>query len=318
MSKEAALAMVTGSPVSIPIVEAAPIQSDSQAETPSLEKEAPPIPTEMESSFLAKKAKWEQDRIKKELELKKEREQILEARKLLGEFEEKKKTDPLAAIKLLGMTEADFFNAAAEMAKPELTPEEKAIQAATEATEAKLKAYEEELQNRQKQAQSEKDEQAMVAYKKAIATTFEANKEKFIYSASIGEDPEGLALAYVTEVFKESGGKELLTIEEALAATEEYYKNDWLMKEAKLKPPAPPSPPEGAQEMTKKEPERTRTVTPSDPTQAPKPSLSKTRTLNNGATATLAAMTQKRESFSEKRARIIKDIAEGRLERYSK
>lgn len=318
MSKEAALAMVTGTQASTPAVESvqAPL---AEALTP--EKEAmdtPPVPTEMESSFLAKKAKWEQERIKKELELKKEREQILEARKLLGEFEEKKKSNPIEAIKLLGLTEADFFNYAAEVAKPELTPEEKAIQAATEATEAKLKAYEEELQKKQAQAQAEKDEQAMTAYKKAIASAFEANKEKYKFSASIGDDPEGLALAYVTEVFKESGGKELLTIEEALAETEEYYKNDWLMKEAKLKPPAPPSPQEGSQEMAKKEPERTRTVTASDPSQTPKPVVSKTRTLNNGATATLASLTQKRESLSEKKARIIKDIAEGRLERYSK
>lgn len=256
---------------------------------------------------------------KKEAEIVRMRQQIAADRKELEEpmrvykeFQTKKSSDPIAAMKLLGFSETDIFNYMAASAPPELTAEEKAIKAAEAATDAKIKAFEDAQAKKQTDQQAIVDKQSIQSFQAELGKTIQANKEKFEYCAYKGEEAQDLAYELTVAVFRDTKGKDLLKPEEAIQMAEDHYEaEDKAMSGIRKRQPAESKAPVAAPSA----PVRTRTMVTNHgagPVETPKPTLNHTRTLTNAATSTMASMRQARnESKDQKRERLINMLRGG-------
>lgn len=297
MSKEAALAAATGgNPPPPPMAPAV----ETQVETP-------PQPQALKSDQFAREARQEAERVRKMEALNKERaefdaekKQAQEALKIARQFEETRKSDPVAALKLIGFTEAEIINWMAAQETEELTPDQVAKKTAQEIIDAKFKERDELEAKRQKEIAVQRDNQIISGFRSDISKVIESDKTKYEYCAWHGPAAEELIYETVFEIVKQSKGTEIITAEEAAQMVENYYEEqDKAMSKLKKRIPvqaAPPAPP--------KQPERTRTVTP------PRSS----RTLTNQATVTSASVAKastRFESKSEKRERLIEALRSG-------
>ena len=325
MSKEAAMAVATATPTvttatttqSVGAVAAPETTTNHEQgniqESGATSSTVAPKPTadqELESSFLAKKAKWEKDRLRKELEFKKEREEIISAQKQYREFQEKKKVDPLEAIKMLGFTEADFFNFAAEQAPKEVTPEERAAEIAAKTVDERIKAYE-DLQAKQSAEQQRATEAKLIENYKTGLNELLAEKATQFKFVDLNKDMGSLDLAFeiVNEVARQSNGEDLLDMDEALKMADDHYRAEYERIYGALNPTPKPEVTETMAEKPKVSTERTRTVTPSDSRNAPLPTITKNRTLSNQATASVAGLAkQASETPTQKRERLIQKL----------
>lgn len=307
MGKESALAALTGTP--------APV---TQNPTPTTTSDTNPSVTAQPntSDAFAQLSRKEAERVKKEQIFKQERDAFqkekAEAQSIIQkdqQFEELRKRDVVQALKLKGFSEQDIFNYLAENQPVELTPEQKAAKAAEAAAEAKIKAWEE------KQTKDKADERAKVdaglitGFKGTIAKTIEIDKDKYEYCAHYGPIAQDLVYETVLASIRDSQGKDIMSAKEAIELVEQYYEDeDKAMSTIKKRSPSP----QPAQEPTKTT-ERTRTVTDvrGDPVA---PTITKTRTLSNGAVATAAsAMRNRTETKDQKRERLINALREGKL-----
>ena len=260
------------------------------------------------STIPANLAKKEAEIVRKQLELKKQQEEwspkLTKAEQILKigeEFESLRKTDPVAALKKLGFSETEIFNFLAAQEKPEPTAEEKAVAAAEAAAQAKIKEFEEAQAKKQKEDQELQDKKTLDSFKSSISEVIKSDPEKFEYCHHKGAIAEALIYQLVLQSVADSKGKEALSALEATELAEQYYEEeDKSMATLKKRTPVSTETP------APKEPTRTRTV--SDPvggTSAAKAALTRTRTLTNNATATVASTTTKRpETPQEKRARL--------------
>lgn len=300
MSHDSALALASGAPA----VEATPT---SAAEV------APPILQSTPFSHLAKK---EAELVRQRTEFKREQEtwgqersRLAEAKKQYDQYNEAKKTDPVAALKMLGFSETDIFNYMANAQPPELSAEQKVVQAAEAAAEAKIKAFEDGQIKKQQDAQISQDRQLIQGFKTELAQTIEKNAEKYEYCAYYGPEAEALAYEITLAVVNDSKGADIITANEAVQMAEEYFEErDKEMNKLKKRNPTPAAP------EPKAEPTRTRTV--SAPQTAvsdiPKPTITKSRTLNNGISSTIASTRLARnETREQKRERLISALAGG-------
>lgn len=303
MSKESAMAALTGTPVPTPppAPEAAPVAV--VPETPAL--------TSTPFNQLAKKeAEFERRRqeFKKEQQLvASEKAKLAEYNTQIQKFVEMRKTDPIAALKEIGFSEADIINYMAE--KPEASPEERAAKAASEAAELRIKQFEEAQLKRQQDEIVQRDQSLIQGFKSDLSKVVQADPVKYEYCAHYGPVAEDLMYETTLAVIKESGGKDILTPQQAAEMVESYYEEqDKLMSSFKKRQPVKTDPtPEKAV------PERSRTVTPGDPTApAPKPVITKTRTLHNAATSTIASTRLRlNETHDQKKSRLIEKLRNG-------
>lgn len=304
MSKESALAALTGTtPAPQPVV--APTQ------TPETPIETTPQPDSARFAHLAKKEmemqkqrealKAEREKLEKE---KSEAQTILQREK---EFEELKQKDYIAALKLKGFSEQQIINALAEMQPKELTPEEKAAKAAKEATDATLKAWNDEQLKKKTEEEKAKDAKLITGFKQDITKTIESQKDKYKFCAHYGAIAEDLIYETVLASARQSEGKDIMSRDEAIELAEEYYKEQYTSLKA-LEAPV-----EQKEELVAKDQTRTRTI--SDFKGEPvKEAPARVKTLSGGAVATTAAaLARKSESMAQKRARLEQSLREGRL-----
>jgi hypothetical protein len=293
MSREAAIASITGTPAPVtPPVTAVPPAVQAQPNT---------------SDAFAQLSRKEAAIVKERLQLKQDRELVAKERaesqaiiQREQQFEELKKKDVVQAMKSRGFSEQDIFNYLADNQPVELTPEQKAAKAAESAAEAKIKAWEE------KQAKDKADERAkadtglITGFKTTIAKTIEAEKDKYEYCAHHGPLAESLIYETVLAIIKDAKGVDVPSPQElrkqAIELVEEYYEEqDKSMSNIKKRNPTPLVTPEPT-----KAPERSRTVTDhrGDPV-APV----KSRSLSNGPiTRSASPLT---ETKDQKRERLI-------------
>ena len=293
MSREAALAMAT------PQAPVEPVQGLSEAPQTETPKETP---KELESTRFSHLAKKEAELQRQREEFKREREQTLaEKEKLkpiwekITQFEELKKKDPVAAIKLLEFSESDLFNfiAAQEDTSP---PEEKARKAAQD----EIKKFQDQQAKERAEYEAKQNEQVINEFKDRVSKTITSNKDLYELSNLPGYDKESQEIAF--EFTKEciQAGQEAPTPKECADYVEQYweiYFNDMRSLMSQSKKLTPREAVEAAKEkiaQMKEEPLRAKVV--DIPNKAP--------TLNNKMTASSAPVTGK-ETREQKRERLM-------------
>lgn len=309
MSKEAAMALATGQPVTS--VNPSLITGAMTTEVnPELKPTETPAQNEavkdvLDSDRFAIFAKKEAKLVRDREEFKKEQVAVQEEKARLKAFadkvtafEEKKKIDPVAALKEAGFTETDFFNLMASQEKKEPTTEEIAEQVA----DKKLASYKEEQAKIAADAQKDKEQALVTEYSSKISSAIKANPEKYEYANYYGKMAEDLAIEFATQNVKING--ELLSPEEIAQDVENYYEEQDKAMSAlkKRQPKVETQPADGA----KKEPVRTRTIAP--PIGAP---TQQSKTLTNKATATVASTIVRKETHEQKKERLISALKAG-------
>lgn len=307
MSRDGALALATGQP--------APTQT--LAGSPGLQPAAEPAaaPAKLESERFAALARRETDLVKRQQLAKQEREAFEKERETFRpiadqykQYQEMKVKDPVAALKLMGFSETDIINYLANESKPEPTAEERAVKAATEATEARIQAYEEAQAKKQSDEQKARDATTIQGFKSQIGGLIKADPIKFEYCAHYGPAAEELAYEFTKAVVLESKGTEIITAQEAIEMVEEYYEEqDKAMSALKKRQPKETpavAPPDTA--------ERTRTVTPGFPGEKQPPApITRSRELSNGSTSPNSLRGRAGETRAEKKERLAEMLRQG-------
>lgn len=244
----------------------------------------------------AKILKEREDFKKQQEEFSKEREKVSEISRKAKEFDDLRTKDPIAALRLLGFTDADLFNYLSTNQKTEPTVEEIARKVAEEET----KKIREELASQQQQKEEQTNKERIDNFKSDIAKNVKAKAEEFKLIAFRGREGEEQVYEYITEVLKET--KELISIDEALKDVEELYRMEAEAAYNMVKP----------KEDTKVQ----ETVEPIPSVVAkPKPATPP-KTLSNKLTPTVAAIASasiKKETPQEKRSRLEEALRRGYL-----
>lgn len=241
---------------------------------------------------------------KKEAALQKERETIKAEKasmaaerakyedvgKKYKEFETMKEKDPIAAMRHAGFTDTDIFNfyvKAQEDQKLKETPEGKATAAAL----AEVQKLKDELKTKEDTQKAAQDAATIRRFQGKISNTVTTNKEKYEYCNYYGAEAEQLIFATVEEVLKDTG--EVLSPQEASDMVEKFYEDrDKSMGSIK---------------------KRSGPVSAAPEPVAPEPAKPMSKTLTNKVAPTVASSAPKKETQTEKRERLIKQIQEGGL-----
>lgn len=226
----------------------------------------------------------ERQAFKREQEaLQSERKKIEEVNKRVQEFENLKKANALDAIKYLGFTDTDIFNALASV--PEPTAEDKM----KKVVQDELSAYQKMQQEKASQAQAEQDKKIIGNFKTNIMQTITKDPSKYEFCNYHGEAAKEQVFELIETHFKESG--EVIPLNEALDIVEEFYEStakEMSEKVSKLK--VKPTETSAATEQL-------------TPQVSPKPSLTRQPTSAAG------------ETREQKRARLIAQIKQTGLKR---
>jgi hypothetical protein len=241
----------------------------------------------MQSTVFAKLAAKEAKLVKEREEFKAQQEQLLAEREdvkkvmdMVKEFEQLKNTDRLAALKKLGFSDTDLFEAMAAVEPKEESVEDKAAKIA----QAKIEEYAKTQAEKQAEAEKARNDEIINRYKADISKTYADNKEKYQLSNFYGEAATELAYQLVLEISDKE--KKVISAQEAADLVENYYEEHYKQLHA-LKTPKTPEP---------------APVVPEAP---------KSRTLTNSVSASstsLAARETRRETAAEKRARLIAQL----------
>lgn len=298
MSKESALAVATGTP----LVTEAP---------QSVTNEAPK--EQLQSTPFSQLAKKEAEIVRQRQEMKRdqevfasEKEKLRKVKDQYDEYQATKAKDPIAALKLLGFSEADIFNFMADKAPAELSQEEKAAKAAEAAADARIKAFEEGQTKRIADEQRQADQSLIQGYRADVSKVIKANPDQFEYCNYFGSVADEQIYLTALELAKQG---EAVSPKEIAEMVEDYYEQeDKAMSTIKKRNPVEAAAPE-----TPAPTDRSRTVTPGFPGEPqPKPTITKTRTLHSGATATAASSRQIRnETREQKRERLMEALRNG-------
>lgn len=278
MSKEAALAIATGQPAPV----AAPTEGVASGEVKQEANSGDP----RVQALIKKEVRLvkEQEAIKKERtewEAKVKTAEELIARDKL--FDETKSKDVVAALKMLGFSDTEIFNSLAATAPKDKTPEDVAREAALDEIK-KADDKRAALEAERMQADNTKLIKNLEA---KIVTTISADPDKYEFCKFHGEAAQDLIFSTIEEVLKEE--KKLLTPSEAADLVESFYEENAKAMDAlkKRKPAVEPAQVEPVSEVKVQTP------------QAGKP-----KTLTNNVRATVAGTATKKESPTEKRARL--------------
>ncbi|CAN5950592.1 unnamed protein product [Sphagnum jensenii] len=255
-------------------------------------------PKELESTRFTHLAKKESELQRQREEFKREREEILaEKEKLkpihekLSKFEELKKTDPVAAIKLLEFSESDLFNFISAQ-EDTSTPEEKARKAAAD----EIRKFQEEQSKKEADLTEKQNAQIISDFKDRVSKAMSADKEKYELSNIPGYEKESQELAF--EFTKEciQKGEEAPTAQECADHVEEFWKTYWEEKRELMKNIKKLTPQEAAVEAKQKIDQLKAEVSP----------MPASKTLNNKMTASSASAIDKRsETRDQKRERLM-------------
>jgi succinate dehydrogenase flavin-adding protein (antitoxin of CptAB toxin-antitoxin module) len=292
MSRETALAMATGtpSPTPAPVVEA--VVSD---QSPGVVEAAPK--ESLESTRFSHLAKKEAELQRQREEFKKEREAILaEKEKVkpvwekIQEFEKLKASDPVAAIKLLELSETDLFNYI-NAQQENLTPEEKARRAAQE----EIRKFQEQSAAEKAKTEEERNNRIINEFKGKITEAINSDKDKYEFSSHPRYIKESEEIAFEFTKACIEGGQDAPTAQECADYVEQYWElyhseiGDLMKNVKKLAPKTPPA------VENKDEPLR--------PQVNPRPTP---KTLTNKTTATVASTVDRaKETPSQKRERLM-------------
>lgn len=294
MSKESALASITGQPV--PVI-------TPPTETPATPTEKP-VESDRFAQLSAKEAKLQKEReaVKAELAaINAEKEKLKPVQAQLQQFEELKKTDKLAALKLMGFSEEDIFNFISNQEEPKPpTMEEIAAAAAKKEREEWEKAQIE----REQKAIQERDEKNIKAFKDGIGESIKKDAEKYEYMNFYGETAQELVYETILGFMKDDPALTPMdAMKEAMEAVEAHYEEEFtklmaLKKiQSKIKPPVV--------EDQKVEPTKKRVVqAPTEPV-APKPAA---RPETTPKPPTRETPSQKKERLAEKLRNLGKTI----------
>lgn len=306
MSKESAMAVATGSPIPASI------------ETPvnSVASHSSEAPQQLQSTPFSQLANKEAEIVKARDEVKRERElinsekqKIQAIQKQYDEYQTTKAKDPMAALKMLGFSETDIINYLANQTPEELSPEQKAAQAAEAAFDAKAKAFEENQNKKIQEQQKQADTQLIQSYRNDVAKTIAANPDEFEYCNYYGKVAQDLIYETVLAVVAESKGTEVVSAKEASQMVEQYYE-DMDKEMNKLKKRGAVAAPTESQPVST---ERTRTVTPGYPNEPqPKPTITRTRTLSGVSPSMASARQAMNETKDQKRERLMNILRGGR------
>jgi hypothetical protein len=300
MSKDSAMAALTGTPA-LP-----PTTSPITADVPS----QPVAASDLQSTPFARMANKEAEIVRQRNELKREqalisseKEQIQKIKQQYDEYQTTKSKDPVAALKMLGFNEADIFNYMAASQPAELSPEQRAAKAAEEATQAKLTEFEKAQASRLETQQRESDKNLIQGYRSEVSKVVKSDPEEFRYCNYFGPAADAQIYEYVKAVANTEGIA--ISPKQAAVEIEQYYREqDEAMDKIRRKP---------APVEASKPPERSRTLSPGFPgTEQPKPTITKTRTLHNATTSTVAATRLNRnETRDQKRERLVEALRNG-------
>lgn len=310
MSREAALAIATGSPEAPKAVQANGADSSSTSTTIV---ETPISGTDdLVSSRIAKIAKKESEYREKQETHKKQLEEFHKQKSEFDpfyerykKFEELKTKDPVEAIRLLGLTNTDFINfAVAEEDKS--TPEERAQKAA----QTEIEKFKKEQSEKESAASKQRNDETITQFKKNIGIAIKTDAEKFEFCNFYGESAEDFIFEIVNEAFQadvksdpDNPDLQPMTATAAAELAENYYEEHYKSMSA-LKKATPKQILEEIREEQanpkKEEPLRAE-VKPGMPA----------RTLTNKANPTIAATAKKLETPSAKRERLIAALKAG-------
>ena len=288
MSAESALTLATGNPVQAPVVAQEVVATEVKTEAPK----------ELESTRFSHLAKKEAELQKQRDEFKKEREAILEEKEKirplaekLKRFEQLKKENPIEAIKMLEFSDEDFVNFMASR-EDTSSPEEKARKAAM----SEIEKFQNEMKKKELDATKAQNEKIINEFKQNISRVIESDKDKYELSNMVGPQSQELAFDFVAECV--NLGMEAPYADEAAEYVEKYYEDYFkeLMKAKKLMP----------QEAVQQAKEAAKQVdAPLKPEVSPKPAP----TLNSKASASVASTVTRKETPSEKRERLIRQLS---------
>lgn len=290
MSKEGALAVATGTP--------APQGAKNEHTTESPAAAIPagtPTDEQRVQALIKKEVSLVKDREalkKKETEW---QQKVEQAEKLLArdkEYDETKKTDKIKALKMLGWDDNDIFEALAESAPREKTPEELARAAAQD----EIKKENDRRAAESKDAESKRNADLIKGLQVKISTVVDKNPDKYEFCKFNGKIAEDLIYSTIEEVVKSEG--KLLTAEEAADLVEGYYEEQAkLMDGLKKRKPVAPAEPAQVEQVAEVK---------AQPQQAGKP-----KTLTNNVRPTATASAPKKETAEQKRARLEDALRQG-------
>ncbi len=293
MSKDAALAMLSGNPEA----KTAPGLITQDMPNPEALPKDPVTPekVQLESDRFAKLAAREAALVKEreatkaeKLEFEKQKESLKKVQTDIAEFEELKKTDKIAALKKIGFSEEDIFNFMAGKEEPkEKTPAE----LASEAAQVEVQKMRDELKTEAEKLEQARTDKAIKAYKAEITNQITKEAEKYEFCAHNGALAE--EIIYETILGFMNDDKDLTpqdALKEAIEAVEKMYETEYeqLKTLKKLQPKVIDVPVEAAKEK-------------------PKPMLDHrkpTPTLTNKATPTIASQVPVKETKQQKRERL--------------
>ncbi len=318
MSKESAMAALTG--VANPVVNhsiitgelpkngavpnpaldlEAPVQN--QAVKTVLDSDAAAIMARKEAKFVRERNEWNKKRETEQAEIEDLKKKLKDPYDKIQAFEAKRKENPIEALKEIGFSETEIFNFLSSQEKKEPTTDEIARTAAQE----ELAKFKEEQAKLTSDAQKSRDETVISKFKSSIKESISAGKDKYEYLAFNGPLAEELVYDTVNEILKDTG--ELIDLKEALELVENYYEEqDKAMAQIKKRQVSSQSPGQAPSDV-KKEPERTRTITP--PPQPNPPA----KTLTNKLSPSSSSMVKRQETSEQKKARLIDALKRGKL-----
>lgn len=291
MSKQSAMNMATGSTASVAspsLVAGSPPVDATVSPVEGTVTQAVEAPRTLDSDRFAKLARKESQLVKEREEFKKEKEWVSERKQRWDKFEQTKSQDPVEALKMVGFTDTEIFNALSGSVPKEITPEERAAQIAKE----QIEAYKKEVETQKVTEQQAADKRTLTNFKNRITNTLSKDPDKYeisLYNGKAAEDLIYETMLVDAQNLKE--GEQLMSLEEAAEEVEEYYKSYF----------------EGARSLKKLTPQQVEEIKEEIKQQAP---IQKSKTLTNAAAPTVAATvnTGKRESREEKRERLINQV----------
>lgn len=310
MSKESALGLMTGKPVTQTLNPS--LVTGEMPKPEAIESQPEALPAEpkaddLQSNRFAIFAKKEAALVKEREAFKKEREQFLNEKKAADEFmkrvtefeELRKQGKGVDALKIAGLSDEDIINLLAENEPKEETVEDKARRIALE----ELGKKEKEREEKESLAQKTRDEQLVKEFKASIADTIKSDASTFEFCSFHGPEAEEFIYEIVDQELKING--RLMDAKEAIEAAEKYYE-DYSQALNSLKKKTQTTEPESAETTQQTQPlERTKTVSPS--------LQAKPKILTNQMSPTVNATLQKRETREEKRLRLEEALRRGHL-----
>ncbi len=317
MSKEAALSMLTGSPVTQtnpsivagatpPAETKAPVEPvQGLTEGQEVKPEAPKEEKGLDSDRFANLMKKEQQIVHEKRMISEDKKKLAAVQKQIEEFRRLKDTDLVAALKQIEISEEDIFNHLAGKQPEEKTPDQKAAELA----QLEIQKFRDEMAAKEQAELKARDEKAIAGYKSAITDTIakEAEKYEFItHYGAIAEDMVYETILKIAETEQDFNPHEVM--KEVLDLYEDYYLEDDKAKSAfksrqayleELRAKQEPPPLATGNWERKPPPVRERTLV-DKPVEKSKPMP----TITQKATATVASTIPRPETRSEKKERL--------------